>query len=442
MSWKNGSSTAEKVFLYLVEVGGMTKAGAAGVLGNMEHESGVIPNRVQMGYGWTDSAYTSAVDSGSYSNFVYDSIGYGLVQFTYWTLKKQVYDKAKSRGTSVGDLETQLICVVNALKTSYSDLYSTLKTSNNVRTCCVAFLLQYERPADQSYAVQNKRTQAAQSYYDRFKNSNASQGSDSGSSGSESPGSGVTTTTTTVSFSYDRKKDPLLLEFGYASKVSNKANANLGTSIRASKSKSSYPLSAMNMAELMNDVFEVFGIDASSTSSGSAEFSESGSGSQPSSGKAVAKSGKTITSGTKKTVPYGVSQTGIIANYTGYNQNWTQGTTQRTLYNLWKSSGSKTNHSVCTLNGYYLLAPGRYFSNSCGDMLEWELEDGTKFMSIVADTKGSDTPSEYGHLFGGSADIIEWESVASQSELQSGLRSWGIYGKKVTSCVNYGTWFQ
>lgn len=424
MSWQNGSTTEEKVWLYLVEVGNITKAGAAGIMGNMKNESGVIPNRVQMGYGWTDSAYTSAVDSGSYKNFVYDSIGYGLVQFTYWTLKKQVYDTAKSRGVSVGDLETQLICVVSALKNNYKGLYSTLCSSNDVRECCVAFLLQYERPKDQSVAVQNKRTQSAQEYYNKF-------------SGIVSSGN-TTTGGSTISISYDRTKDPLLLEFGYASVVQKESDANLGTTLKAQKANAKYPVSAINTADLLNDIFDIWGFNVQGGNSGASDG-------QQVPGQAKTQSGKVLTSGTWKAMPSSQPQTGVVANYTGYIRNWARGTTQRTIYDLWNSQGRPNKYTVAMVSGYYLIAPGRYFSNSAGDILEVRLENGYKFMAMVGDTKGPDTPNEYGHVLGsgGAVDVIEWESVCStQSQLRQGLQEWGILNVKVSGMTNFGTFFQ
>lgn len=425
MSWQNGSTTEEKVWYYLVEVGGLTKAGAAGVLGNMFYESGVKPNRVQMGYGWTDERYTSAVDSGSYSNFVHDSIGYGLVQFTYWTLKQQVYNTAKSRGSSVGDLETQLICVCDALKNSYKGLYSTLSTSNDVRECCVAFLLQYERPYDQSSSVQNKRSSKAQEFYSQF----------SGLATSPSTGGG-SSTGVSIQISYDRTKDPLLEEFGYASFVSSSDAANMGTTLKAQRSPAKYPVSAINTADLLNDIFDIWGFNIQGGSS-------SGSSGQQVSGQAKTKSGKILTSGTWKEMPSGQPQTGIIANYTGYVRNWAKGTTQRTIYDLWISSGRPNKYTVAMVGGYYLIAPGRYFSNNAGDILEVKLENGYSFMCMVGDTKGGDTSCEYGHLLGGAADVIEWESVCSnQAELRSGLQEWGILGQRVSGMTNFGTYFQ
>ena len=46
----------------------------------------------------TDAEYTAAVDSGSYTNFVRDSAGYGLAQWTYYSRKQALYDYAKAAG--------------------------------------------------------------------------------------------------------------------------------------------------------------------------------------------------------------------------------------------------------------------------------------------------------------------------------------------------------
>jgi hypothetical protein len=54
-------------------------------------ESGLKPNNVQNSYesslGMTDEEYTIAVDNGTYTNFVNDAVGYGLAQWTFWSLK-------------------------------------------------------------------------------------------------------------------------------------------------------------------------------------------------------------------------------------------------------------------------------------------------------------------------------------------------------------------
>lgn len=76
---------------------GMTDAGVAGLMGNLFAESGLNPKNLQNTYekklGYTDVTYTAAVDNGTYTNFVRDSAGYGLCQWTYWTRNGDVIAK-------------------------------------------------------------------------------------------------------------------------------------------------------------------------------------------------------------------------------------------------------------------------------------------------------------------------------------------------------------
>lgn len=70
---------------------GLNAYAVAGIMGNLYAESGLMPNNLQNTnnnkLGKTDAEYTAAVDNGSYGNFVKDSAGYGLAQWTYWSIK-------------------------------------------------------------------------------------------------------------------------------------------------------------------------------------------------------------------------------------------------------------------------------------------------------------------------------------------------------------------
>lgn len=104
----NGSTNEEKIWNYL-KAKGLPACGIAGLMGNLYAESCLVPTNLQNSYektlGFTDAAYTAAVDNGTYQNFVKDSAGYGLAQWTYWSRKKNLLDFAKKKGKSIGDLE-------------------------------------------------------------------------------------------------------------------------------------------------------------------------------------------------------------------------------------------------------------------------------------------------------------------------------------------------
>ena len=86
--------------------------GVAGVMGNMKAESNCRSNNLQNSYekslGMSDEQYTAVVDEGSYTNFVKDKAGYGLVQWTYWSLKEGLLNYARSVGKSIGDRDMQV----------------------------------------------------------------------------------------------------------------------------------------------------------------------------------------------------------------------------------------------------------------------------------------------------------------------------------------------
>lgn len=166
-----GKTNEEKIWNYL-KAQGLSDCGCAGLMGNLYAESGLIPTNLQNSYekklGYTDATYTEAVDSGAYSNFVKDCAGYGLAQWTFWSRKQGLLEFAKAMGRSVGDLEAQLGFLMKELSTSYKAVLTTLRSTTTVKAASNAVLLQFERPADQSATVQDKRAGYGQTYYEKY----------------------------------------------------------------------------------------------------------------------------------------------------------------------------------------------------------------------------------------------------------------------------------
>lgn len=146
--------------------------GVAGLMGNMYAESGLnsinLQNSGNKSLGMTDEEYTKAVDNGTYTNFVRDSQGYGLVQHTYWNRKQNLLNYAKTCGCSIGDLGMQLSFVVYELENGYRSVWNKLLSSTSVRQASDAVLLEFEKPADQSENVKIKRASYGQVYYDKY----------------------------------------------------------------------------------------------------------------------------------------------------------------------------------------------------------------------------------------------------------------------------------
>ena len=150
---------------------GMNDYAVAGIMGNLYAESGFKPTNLQNAYekklGYTDDSYTAAVDNGSYGNFVKDSAGYGLAQWTYWSRKQALLEYTRSVGKSIGDLSMQLDFMWKEMQ-GYKSMMTTLNSATSVLEASNAVLLQYERPADQSESAQNRRAGYGQTYYDKY----------------------------------------------------------------------------------------------------------------------------------------------------------------------------------------------------------------------------------------------------------------------------------
>lgn len=145
---------------------------AAGFMGNLFAESGFNPKNLQNSFekklDFTDESYTAAVDNGTYTNFIKDSAGYGLAQWTFWTRKQNLLNFAKARGVSIGNFDMQLAFLRKELSENYADLLSKLKKASSVRAASDLVLTKFEQPGDQSEAAKIKRAGYSQKYYDKY----------------------------------------------------------------------------------------------------------------------------------------------------------------------------------------------------------------------------------------------------------------------------------
>ena len=146
--------------------------GVAGVMGNFMAESSLRANNLQNSYekslGMTDEQYTAAVDNGSYTNFIQDKAGYGLYQATYWSIKESLLNFAKANGKSIGDRDMQVDHFLKMMREEYSSIWKVLTTAKSVREASDAVLLKFERPADQSEAVQVKRAKYGEEFLSKY----------------------------------------------------------------------------------------------------------------------------------------------------------------------------------------------------------------------------------------------------------------------------------
>lgn len=177
-----GNSIAQKIWNYLIRKG-LTPWGAAGLIGNLQAESGMASNRVETlclqrlkenGQIFTDKTYTAAVDCGKINRKSFlnplpgRQYGYGICQWTSPERKAGLYDLCKQRGASISDLETQLDWLMSELNVSYKKVLSTLKSAQTVQEASDYVLCNFEQPDDCGPAVRAYRAGLGQKIFDEY----------------------------------------------------------------------------------------------------------------------------------------------------------------------------------------------------------------------------------------------------------------------------------
>ena len=173
-------TSRERVWNTLVNAG-LTPEGAAGLMGNLQAESGIIPNRVENlclkryrenGKYYTDATYTAFVDDGTITRAEFirpmgKQYGYGLAQWTSPGRKSKLYDRCKAAGASIGDLKTQVDFLIWELGHSYPAVWQILTTTHDIRKASDTVLTKFEMPADVGQSVQETRYKYAREIYNQ-----------------------------------------------------------------------------------------------------------------------------------------------------------------------------------------------------------------------------------------------------------------------------------
>ncbi len=184
-----GSDNQERGFNYYVSKG-YSKEQAAGIVGNMIHESGVEPMRLQ---GTGAGVETPSAKLGG--NLNNSSIGWGIVQ---WTPPGKMINPSTASGVTnetIDTLEYQVEFVWKQLEGTSIDISEKaagdhLKQQTTVDAAARSFMTKYERPADQSESAQADRAATAKEVFTVYANGSVGVNPPGGScsnSGSLSP---------------------------------------------------------------------------------------------------------------------------------------------------------------------------------------------------------------------------------------------------------------
>ena len=180
-------STNAKIIWNNLKKKGMSETGISGLMGCWHNESRFNPmnleNKFEKKYG-NDKEYTSYVDSNNkWPDSPNDAVGYGLAQWTgannnpnSGNRKHNLLAYAKSKGTSVGDLNTQVDFAYDELKNSgkYTKAYNNLMSAKTPADAAAAALGNYEMPglgmerAKTNKTWYPKRKESAEQIYSTF----------------------------------------------------------------------------------------------------------------------------------------------------------------------------------------------------------------------------------------------------------------------------------
>lgn len=139
--------------------------GVMAIIGNMIAESDCKSENVQNSYepklGMTDAEYTYAVDEGRYHLFDSDKVGYGIMQWTSPSRKKQLRVICANRGVSIGSLIAQVDFMLWEMETNYPKTWDAVINAHSLETSVGVVMRDYLRPADQSNKALTRRVSLA-----------------------------------------------------------------------------------------------------------------------------------------------------------------------------------------------------------------------------------------------------------------------------------------
>lgn len=165
--------TVPEIFYQRAIQEGFTVEGAVSLLANIQGESAFrcdnAEDRINRVVG--DEEYIRRADAGliTYNgkNFIYDEVGFGYIQWTFWSRKKKFYEYVKSRGVSIADHDAQKEFIFIEMREDFPGIYNLCKTSHSIDEIMHQLVWIWENPADKQGAM-NARLPYARSWYAKF----------------------------------------------------------------------------------------------------------------------------------------------------------------------------------------------------------------------------------------------------------------------------------
>jgi hypothetical protein len=173
-----GGNNAEKVWNFFIGKGYIAEQ-VAGILGNMQTESGIEPMRSQ-GKGIDEKISSEQVATGSWPG----GPAWGIVQ---WDPPSKMIDPSRAAGASFSEIDSIEYQVqylweqlegqgVGGESTNEKAAGDHLKQQTTVDGAARSFMTKFERPKDQSESAQQDRVALAQNWFNEFSSSTGGGG--------------------------------------------------------------------------------------------------------------------------------------------------------------------------------------------------------------------------------------------------------------------------
>lgn len=161
---QGNSSDEQYIHDRLMEVIG-NEEGVAGVMGNLFKESNLRPDNAQDSFNIDDREYVDWANN-NLDDFIKDSVGFGLAQWTIEDRKRKFVEMLDGR--SVDDIEAQMDYLIWELENDFSGVLDDLRNASSVEEASDIMLHGFEKPKDQSTDMEEARQEASREQYEKY----------------------------------------------------------------------------------------------------------------------------------------------------------------------------------------------------------------------------------------------------------------------------------
>ena len=154
---------------------GFTIEAACSLLANIQGESAFRCDNAEdrINKVVADADYIRRADADEITfngkNFIYDNVGFGYAQWTYWSRKKFLLEFCRGRGVSIADHEAQKEFIFVEMKRDFPGIYDLCKKSHSIDELMEKLVKVWENPADHNAAL-TERMPYARGWYAKFSN--------------------------------------------------------------------------------------------------------------------------------------------------------------------------------------------------------------------------------------------------------------------------------